>query len=218
MMKAPRLKLTREFFLPKAELNAVVAKGELSGVEAYSWTEEKNGQTLFMVKCFSRSAPKPKHYYRFNTAQRRDDYAAKFVTEAEQSAKAAAERAQVRKAEKAACDAVLDFPVGTILCHSWGWEQTNVDFYKVVGHRGRTVVQVVAINAIIAPNNSRQTVVAAMAGYCVADEKQETAGLPVIEFRQHNKDRVNVTGAENYRFGKTAGKWDGKPQYHSWYN
>jgi hypothetical protein len=27
-------------------------------------------------------------------------------------------------------------PVGTIFASSWGWEQTNVSFYEVVGHTG----------------------------------------------------------------------------------
>lgn len=74
--------------------------------------------------------------YRFKSADAR----AKYVGEWFKSMDARAADKAARKAEKAAKPRVL--AVGDVLCASWGYEQTNVDFYQVVELIGDKSVKV----------------------------------------------------------------------------
>jgi len=42
---------------------------------------------------------------------------------------------------------------GSILCCSWGYDQTNIDFYQVVRLVGKTMCEVVKIESIIQSSN-----------------------------------------------------------------
>ncbi len=42
--------------------------------------------------------------------------------------------------------------IGDIFYDSWGWEQTNIDFYQVVGLRGKTQVVLKAIESAKVPD------------------------------------------------------------------
>lgn len=65
-------------------------------------------------------------------------------TPAERAAEAAAEKARHAELDRAAFDAVK---VGDVFYSSWGYDQTNVDFYKVVA-KTKARIKVVAIGKI----------------------------------------------------------------------
>lgn len=88
-------------------------------------------------KAWRGKASKPYAFYQFRDEAQR----AAWVEEQ----KAGADSAEKFKAERASTKATATeemretIQVGTILCYTWGWEQTNQDFLEVVEKTGKTV-------------------------------------------------------------------------------
>ena len=91
-----------------------------------------NGKVHGMV--FNPKATKPTANYLFRDQERFDKYVAEYVRNYD--------AAQARKIEdrkkRTAGDLSLVDP-GAVLRYSWGWEQTNVEYYQVVKRSGQTV-------------------------------------------------------------------------------
>ncbi len=88
------------------------------------------------VTCFV-STPKGKYSkekvvfnYYFKTEESREQYIANFITNEERSELAANERKAAKM--KAQEELVNPFSVGQVLYDSWGYEQTNIDFFQIV--------------------------------------------------------------------------------------
>jgi len=93
---------------------------------------------------------------------------------------------------------------GDIVHHSWGWEQTQCDYYQVVSATPHTV----NLRAI-----ASETVPGSIYEHGMAELR--TAVKDAFcgdEFRVH----VNGNNAVGLEHG-SAGLWDGKPDYCSWY-
>ncbi|MGE3582880.1 MAG: hypothetical protein AB7J28_15870 [Hyphomonadaceae bacterium] len=117
----------------------------------------------------------------------------------------AAERKSTRKAEKRKPHSLQ---VGHILKASWGYDQTNVDWYKVVRVISPHMVEIAKIGSIATPGASDGGV-SSMAGYC----------LPNIDGPEGETSRHRVS-ADNYvRLSSFHGAslWSGKPAFESWY-
>lgn len=117
----------RESYVPKG---AVKVADKQSDAVAYLYTlytrDEKHG-----VVAFVGNQAKPVGHYIYTNVKRREDYV-RGVFEGRRLAMAyKAERAAEKKAF------VHDFKVGDILHTSWGWEQTNVNYYEVVEVSGK---------------------------------------------------------------------------------
>jgi hypothetical protein len=82
---------------------------------------------------YSGKSMKPDFHYRFSSIEVAREYVADWL-------KGVAKRHADRLKKKAADARVLK--VGDILVSSWGYEQTNVDFYEVVALRGACSVMV----------------------------------------------------------------------------
>ena len=59
---------------------------------------------------------------------------------------------------------VAGVKVGDLFYDSWGWEQTNIDFYQVVGLRGKTQVVLKAIKSKKVPDGFMSCKVSPMVG------------------------------------------------------
>lgn len=99
--------------------------------------------------------------------------------------------------------------VGQILACSWGYEQTNVDFYvvkkaAVVGQ----FTQLAKIAGEIVPGEGCSP----MAGYTKAAQ-------PVVELagREVLRKKVKAGGAVKLTSYSHAYPWDGRAKYVSWY-
>ena len=78
---------------------------------------------------FTGTKGKPDFNYYFSSEERREAYINKFIEEQKQKLEYKSER----KAKKQAPTIhALPFKPGDILYNSWGYDQTNVDFYQVV--------------------------------------------------------------------------------------
>ena len=93
-------------------------------------TWERNDR--FMAAFFWRDRKNPESYYYTSDEKRTEG-----ITRRIKEAKAYADRIAARKSKK------TDYPeinVGDCLATSWGYEQTNVEFYQVVKRSGKTKV------------------------------------------------------------------------------
>jgi hypothetical protein len=59
------------------------------------------------------------------------------------------EKKQKTLEAKEAFDIKKEYAIGTILYNSWGWEQTNINFYKVIGHKGTKTLVIVEIASTV---------------------------------------------------------------------
>lgn len=91
----------------------------------------------FGVKVWRGRASKPYAYYSFKTAESRAQYIADQKKSDDLSRQYKEERKAADKVEKAKGSELIQ--VGTLLAYSWGYDQTNVDFFQVVERTGMTV-------------------------------------------------------------------------------
>ena len=100
-----------------------------------------------------------------------------------------------------------DFEIGDILYTSWGYDQTNVEFFQVVGKTAKTI-KVREIGADV-----RET--GFMCGYSmpVKDDFQDRP------WYGNGRNEFTVQCRRYMRSPIYGGlwKWDGKPKYTSWY-
>lgn len=91
---------------------------------------------------------------------------------------------------------------GDILASSWGWEQTNVSFYKVS--------KVTPSGVRVRPMSAHVVEKGFMSGVATPIEGSED---PTEEFFR----RVSKYGSIAITSYEFAGKWNGKEMYCSWY-
>src|SRR5699024_303951 len=87
--------------------------------------------------------------------------------------------------------------VGDILVSTWGYEQTNVDFYQVVSFNGKTMV---TIQQILSERNASDGFMT----YTATPRVGEFVGEPM-------RRKVNAHGYINLSSFSGASKWNGKP-------
>ena len=97
--------------------------------------------------------------------------------------------------------------IGKIFYSSWGYEQTNVDFYKVidVSKSGKTITLQKIGSQIVAVN-----------GYCseeVIPNEERIIGEPLtgrrINYYSNGSSYVNVSTRSDYKINAT--EWKGQP-------
>lgn len=99
--------------------------------------QDIKGRLWFIGRCYL-ATPKGKYAkrklvfgYRFATQEKRDQYVAAFKENLSRNiARREAEKAEKVMAKKAL---INPFKVGDMFYDSWGYEQTNIDFYQVTG-------------------------------------------------------------------------------------
>ena len=84
---------------------------------------------------FHGRAQKPDWHYRFRDEADRETRIQNFFDTRRRILEHKAER----RHQHAAADRGLE--LGDVLCASWGWEQTNVDFYEVTGLVGKRTIE-----------------------------------------------------------------------------
>ena len=93
-----------------------------------------------------------------------------------------------------------------IVYNSWGWEQTNVDFYEIVRRTAKFVFLRKLKSTIESCGNQ------SMSGYA----------MPVLG--EYENDVIEKHGIKDYSWGQCikfkygcGSFWDGKPKFTSWY-
>ena len=149
------------------------------------------------------TARKPVFHLRFGTESALLEYVDRWVKGRQARDSAMRAEREARRAEG------HGFAVGDVVVSSWGYEQTNIDFYEVVRVLSPKTVAVRQIAATLDPDS---TPGGAMSGF-----KRPTRGAFLDDASElvcrARGDRVHGVR----RGGHTASRWDGKPQRCSWY-
>lgn len=192
-LEAMNAKRTR--YLPEGAVK-IASKVDNSVAYQYVSTNGKPG-----VLAFFGNRTKPFMYFWYETEAKRN---AK-ITEFFETVTANQERKAATRKERAQPHNVK---LGDIFSTSWGWDQTQVEFYQVVELKGKATVVVRELKAHVAAGS--ETTGDSNRVYAVKDDFS-TVGT--------SKHRINMQG--NYptftaAYNATASAWDGKPQHHSW--
>jgi hypothetical protein len=160
-----------------------------------------NGKNHLMI--WQPRALKPYFHYLVSPERTQEhiDAATKRFTEHQ------ARKAEAKEKRKGSPEALAKIQVGSIFSCSWGWEQTNVDFYQVTEIKGRTLTL-----RQIASESVGQT---SWASNNVIAQKDAFKGEPF-------KKLVQFLGNEYTPYltlssFETAFLWDGKPTHRSWW-
>lgn len=165
-------------------------------LEFQTFTDE--GGKLLMVVYKGKSG-KPISRYYYGTLQRRDAEMDRLKRGADARMKYKKDREEARKNIKNV------FKVGDILYASWGYEQTNIDFYKVVGLTAKSV-KIVKIGQKRTDDETGHW----LSEYVVADPTSEE-GHVMTKRVGGSKEHPSV----KVRSFAWAHKWGGNPVFQS---
>lgn len=157
--------------------------------------EERDGRAC--LKIWRGKAEKPFANYYFTSIDRREVY----VEEQKRSHDAREKRMADRRAARVAFKHTLQ--VDDILYSSWGYEQTNVDFYQVIARTEKTVtIREISSEGVSADGN--------MGGSVIAKK-----GAFIGEPKRHLVGQGNTLSLTSY---SCAWPWDGQPKHFSSYH
>ena len=180
-----RFAMSREFFRPKSYTDRFEVP-EL-GIEVYFL--EENGP---VAKVFGGKRSKPDFYSRYKSAERRQEAVDEYIKrEKERAAEKVKERKERKKLK-------TSLKPGDILYNSWGYDQTNVDFYKVLSIKGQKVTLVEVAQKVAEAEMTYENV------------------LPVAD-AEISKPFTRMVGEYGFKINSFAyaSKWDGKPKHQT---
>ena len=149
---------------------------------------EQNNQPCVAIFNHLRKMIKPETHYIFRSNERRES----FILEAKRRHDVEQDRLQrQRERTQEAKDAIK---IGTIIYNSWGYEQTNIDFYKVVSVT-KSSVKLVELESKISSMTGYMT------GYKIPTDK--------VISEVFTKRFSKYSGMPNFKFGG-ASIWDGR--------
>ena len=186
------LQSQRQAYIPAG---AVKMTPKTGGAEFWLY-DDKLGRPC--CRCFIGKAQKPTWALFFKTPAQR-------MQRIEQQVKSLQARAEIKAKRRAEMNAPHRWEAGLIVCASWGYEQTNVNFYEVVEVIGSTMVKLEKIGAAFATDDHGAS---SMAGYVVPDRKIRTGEF--VRCKVSN-------GAAKVSSYSRAHPWDGRRKYCSWY-
>ncbi len=166
-----------------------------SDVSAVVYVYESDGKPGAMG--FSGRRQKPDFHYRFQTIERREAHILGWLKRLRE---VAAEKARQRAKRR---DFQHSLQVGDVLYSSWGYDQTNVDFYQVTRLKGKTQVVVREIESVKTHSG------AYMQGHAMASKDSFVGSEMTRGVQLDNIVRINSV--------EHAWVWDGQPKQFSSY-
>jgi hypothetical protein len=157
------------------------------------------------LKIWKPKAIKPHVNYYYASAEDREKEIQKEIASAQSHIKAIHERKQSRKGTPEQVD---DVKIGDIFHFSWGYDQTNVDFYQVIDKRG----YMLTLREI--DTQSTGVIGNGMADYCVAVKDSFVPDSKPFTKRMQFSSNVPYINMKSYGW---CSLYDGKPTYRSWY-
>ena len=155
-------------------------------------TTKYDGQVVGAM--FYGKSAKPQWHYRFRDMEELDNYADKFLSNREANEKSDAERREKRKLTKD-----HDIKVGDIFYTSWGYDQTNIDYYEVVAIRGSRIDMKELHQKYVGHDGQDDLVEPATGENRFKDDKIYTVSA---------RADGTVTQLSSFEYPR---KWDGKP-------
>ena len=197
--------INAERYIPSALTESIV-KPEY-GIEVY-WSEDP---TMFSAIGFVGKSKKSKFHYRFRSMERMMEHVNGFIAdEIKWADRRAAEKAE-RKQRNSEITAEAHFKVGDLLVNSWGYEQTNIDFFVVTAVKGKTIEVAEVYGAQVEGSEYSH----GMACEVVATNEIKPDGKRYkLRVKAGYQGSVSLSQPKSFYY---IHKWDGRPQYMSWY-
>lgn len=167
---------------------------------------DNSGRPCALAYCGRMKRPAFRHW--FSSVHTRELFLSRWVDQQRKNHDAR-ERAKRERKEQRNAPNVLK--AGDILVNSWGYEQTNVDFFQVVESKGQTV----KLRSIAA--RSTGEIAGHMSDHVVAVKDA------FVDTRNDAYEKVDFI-VKRVSYGKTikmkfgvCSLWDGRPMHRSWY-
>jgi len=191
-----RFSLTREQLIP--EDYSEILRDDDNGVLVFANRDKT------CVMAFSGKSSKPDFYTRFKTVERAELYVASWH---QSKINRAAEKQALRDTKKLFVSPLV---LGQIVCSSWGYEQTNVNFYQVTKLVGKQTVEVREIGCV-------DHAIESMQGFKVP-VPDSFKGEPMRRrVAEHGRVKIDHAYASPIEFTDVAGVRLYKPQRYSSY-
>ena len=165
----------------------------------YVYTKHAHNLAQLSAIAYAGKQSKSTWHFRFQSEEKRDAKIKEFFDGLADHAARIAERKQQSTKPHT-------LQLGDVVYNSWGYDQTNVDFYEVVG---------VSPNFVSLQSLNSKT--SGSAGHSMSGYTSAVRGTASGKVTKH---RVSVTTFNanyvNFKHG-SGSKWDGQPLYCSWY-
>lgn len=175
-----------------------------------TYKHDNNGKTHLSLMA-EKKTPKSRlgikvlWHYSMSSGQQAEEYMFSFIKRTQEAYdKREQEKATKRQAAKSF---VHKYQIGDILYDSWGYEQTNVDFYQVVERTDKTIKIREIAGEATEKNHGDYGKKIAIPGKFVGEEI-ETKKV-TVPFSPEDPGYVSS------KLGSMR-KWDGKPVHYSW--
>ena len=184
--------MTREFYIPKGSKEIKAAK-----TDAVAYINNYADGTKYTAMVFGGKRSKYDKYFGFKTKEARDNYVIKYFTDQENLALSKKKWAEDKKAQ--AEENQANYQVGDILVSSWGYDQTNIDYYQVIERTAKmATIQKICKEFLDSGYPSEDKVIPL---------KDSFVGKP-------KKKKIGTYGITLSSY-ETASLWDGKPDYET---
>jgi hypothetical protein len=182
---------------------AIKVADKKSDAVAYLYPRPSDGQPCAKVYFGKQSKPVLNAVFGSSPNYTAEQYRAKRIGEMFASRQASQSFKTEQRAKRAAKGRGVE--VGSFLASRWGYDQTNVDFYRVEKLIGKTMAEIIKVGAID---------VGAADGAASMSSKVVPSDKPVKDAKPM---RVVIKDGGAKVKGFYASVWDGMPKYTSWY-
>lgn len=193
---AGRAAISREAYLPREVRGTPPDVPE--GTDMQVWRYEvptDQGVKLFAIGFVGKQS-KPAFHYRYRDEMSREREIEHQAESRRQTLEMKAERRQERREYQ------HDYSVGDILSSSWGYDQTNVDFYEVTRVPGPKTVELRKIGQEVVSSEGQTEGVVPVPGNYISPGMRKT---------------VSPGGSVKITSYSYASKWSGRPLYSTAY-
>ncbi len=190
--------MTRDNYLSNFLAQGYKKVISLKGTDLYMKTVEGSSASFCAIG-FSGKKAKYDFYIAFRTADRRAEYVAGWENRIKSWN-------DMKAASKAKRMMPSSLKVGDILYTSWGYDQTNVDFFQVVNIPSKCFVDLRKLKQEYTYKDGNSSMSAYTSGV-----KDAFSGSDILKRKVDSRDSVKIGQCE------TAWVWDGNPKYVSWY-
>ena len=182
------------------------------GIEVFYSTELK--KAIF----YAGKSSKSWWFFRFGSI---DEMIERIYKSVDNQIRIETEKLQKKEAQKKAMDTFKAsdyFSVGDIIVNTWGWEQTNVDFYQVVDVLNKKI-RVKEIGAKIIENSMYShgmacELVPEKDSFVEEGRKTEYLLSLKADIKKSGEISARICNPESFYYFR---KWDGGAEYCSWY-
>nr|BAR28713.1 hypothetical protein [uncultured Mediterranean phage uvMED] len=171
---------------------------------------ELNGKTIIEGKCFTNKSFNSWWYYRFKSVEQ-------FNQKCLDQIKANNERQESKKKYQEERTKPHSLKVGDILYCSWGYDQTNVDYFKVSQVIGKRKIKIIGLaNSLesdgihdkASPSDSIGNYWTQKQFYCEVEKKWKRKNVELTKYASSD----NTVRISSFAW---ASLWDGKPKYQT---